>query len=275
MTSTASSNTSNRKLCLGIDPMPKNGLKNDWLECYENHIEMYEMLEEKPQWVKLNLAFFLRWGRAGIDKLEHACEALATESFVLLDGKFGEIGNSLNQYLEFTFEHLKADGVTINPFMGEHILGASLQKGLSHRRERTRIFVLGATSEFPQQKLSSLQHSYAAIADACNEAHLALDASGALASHIGLVIGANRTDALAHETIKNKNLPLLMPGIGAQGTTLQEAWDRTKSLSSEIIFPVSRSICEGGQLKPSEMKSRWMNLQSELNRLNSLVETQP
>lgn len=268
-------NSNNRVLCLGVDPMPKNGLKNDWLECYENHIEMYEMLETKPRWVKLNLAFFLRWGRVGIDKLEHACEALSADSLVLLDGKFGEIGNSLNQYLDFVFEHLKADGVTINPFMGEHTLGSALQKGLSQRGERTRVFVLGATSEFPQHKLASLQHSYAAIAGACTDAHLTLDPSGGLATHIGLVVGANRTDALNHESVRSSRLPLLMPGVGAQGTTLAQALERTRQIESEIIFPVSRSICEGGNLKPTEMKNRWTQLHKELEQLNSAAETLP
>jgi orotidine-5'-phosphate decarboxylase len=265
----------NRVLCLGIDPMPQNGLKNDWLQCYENHIDLYEMLEHKPAWVKLNLAFFLRWGRTGIDKLEHACELLSAESCVLLDGKFGEIGNSLNQYLDFVFEHLKADGVTVNPFMGEHTLGSALQKGLSQRGERTRVFVLGATSEFPQHKLASLQHSYGAIADACTDAHLTLDPSGGLSSHIGLVVGANRTDALSHNSLQNSQLPLLMPGVGAQGTTLAQAIGRTQHIQSEIIFPVSRSICEGGNLKPVEMKNRWMQLQSELNQLTASAETLP
>ncbi|MEY2988411.1 MAG: hypothetical protein RJB13_1932 [Pseudomonadota bacterium] len=267
--------STNRVLCLGIDPMPKNGLKNDWLECYENHIDMYEMLEQKPAWVKLNLAFFLRWGRVGIDKLEHACEILSTQSCVLLDGKFGEIGNSLNQYLDFVFDHLKADGVTINPFMGEHTIGSALQKGLSQRGERARVFVLGATSEFPQHKLANLQHSYSAIAEACTDAHMQLDPSGGLASHIGLVVGANRTDALNHSTIHTSRLPLLMPGIGAQGTTLAQALERTRLIESEIIFPVSRSVCEGGNLKPIEMQSRWIQLQSELDQLTASAEKLP
>lgn len=261
--------TGNRILCLGIDPMPKSALQKDWLLCYENHLELFDLLEVKPKWVKLNLAFFMRWGRLGIDKLEHACEALAGQSFLLLDGKFGEIGNSLNQYLEFAFDHLGVDGVTVNPFMGEHIIGSALQKALSIRGQSARVFVLGATSEFPQNKLAAFQHSYSAIAEACEETHLALDPSGALASHVGLVVGANRADALSHATLKNGKLPLLMPGVGAQGVTLTEAISLTRDLSQEIILPVSRGICEGGNLKPMEMKLRFESMQSELETLTS------
>jgi orotidine-5'-phosphate decarboxylase len=253
------SEAGNRILCLGVDPMPKSGLLKDWLDCYENHVELFELLETKPEWVKVNLAFFIRWGRLGMDKLEHACELLSQHSKVLLDGKFGEIGNSLNQYLEFAFDHLRVDGITVNPFMGEHIIGSSLQKALSMRGETARVFVLGATSEYPQNKLAAFGHSYSEIAEACTETHLAL----------GLVVGANRADALAHPIFKKNTSPLLMPGVGAQGVTLAQATTLTRELAQDIIFPVSRSICEGGNIRPMEMKQRFESMQAELDSLTS------
>jgi hypothetical protein len=66
-----------------------------------------------------------------------------------------------------------------------------------------------------------------------------------------------------------------MPGIGAQGTTLAQALERTRLIESEIIFPVSRSVCEGGNLKPIEMQSRWIQLQSELDQLTASAEKLP
>ncbi|NBO39471.1 orotidine-5'-phosphate decarboxylase [bacterium] len=263
-TSTHNHKTTRRILCLGIDPMAKSGLQKDWLECYENHLELFDLLNVKPRWVKINLAFFIRWGRLGIDKLEHVCETLGGQTHLLLDGKFGEIGNSLNQYLDFAFDHLQVDGVTVNPFMGEHIIGASIQKALNLRGELGRVFVLGATSEFPQKQLAAFQNSYSAIAEACQEAHLALDPSGSLSTQVGLVVGANRADALLHPTLKSSRSPLLMPGVGAQGVTLKAALENTRELSQEIIFPISRAICEGGNLKPVEMLRRFESLQSEL-----------
>ncbi|MEN9811170.1 MAG: hypothetical protein RLZZ488_2737 [Pseudomonadota bacterium] len=261
--------TGARILCLGFDPMPRSGLQKDWLDCFDNHLEFFELLDRKPQWVKLNLAFFLRWGRLGIDKLELACETLGDKTNILLDGKFGEIGNSLSHYLDFAFEHLKADGVTVNPFMGEHIIGSALQKALSLRGASSRVFVLGATSEFPQKKLAELQNSYSAIAEACEDAHLTLDPSGSLGAHLGLVVGANRQDAMTNEVILRGQMPLLMPGIGAQGVSLESAVKRTAPLAQEIIFPVSRAICEGGNLKPIEMQHKFQQMQNELDSLLS------
>lgn len=258
-----------RILCLGMDPMPKSGLQKDWLDCYENHIEMFDNLPQKPLWVKINLAFFIRWGRLGMDKLEHACEHLNDKTNILLDGKFGEIGNSLNQYLEFAFEHLGVDGITVNPFMGEHVMGSALQKGVSLRGEKARVFVLGATSEFPQKQLSAFQNSFAAIAEACEETHMALDPSGALGNQLGLVVGANRADALSHSALRRGKAPFLMPGVGAQGTSLMEAVSRTSDFTQEIIFPVSRGICEGGNIPVAEMQSRFESMQHELNTLIS------
>lgn len=256
-----------RILCLGFDPLPRSGLQKDWLECVENHFEMFELLKEKPAWVKVNLAFFIRWGRMGIDKLELACEMLSGRTSILLDGKFGEIGNSLNQYLDFAFEHLRVDGVTINPFMGEHVVGSALQKALTLRGARSRVFVLGATSEFPQKRLSKLQNSLSEIAETCTDSHLALDASGALAPHIGLVVGANRVDALSVEKIREGKIPLLMPGVGAQGVSLKQAVAQTSGFEQEILLPISRAICEGGNLKPIEMQQKFESVQTELEHL--------
>lgn len=258
-----------RILCLGVDPMAKTGLKNDWLECYENHIALFDALKAKPQWVKINLAFFIRWGRMGMDMLEHLCEHLAGRTNLLLDGKFGEIGNSLNQYLDFAFEHLGVNGVTVNPFMGEHVIGAALQKAVNHRGGSARVFVLGATSEFPDKKLAAFQQSYSAIAEACDETHLALDPTGSLGSQLGLVVGANRADALSHSVFKKGNAPLLMPGVGAQGVSLAEAITLTQGFSQEIILPVSRAVCEGGNISPIEMQKRFESMQQELEMLTS------
>ena len=273
MTTDSAATSAQRILCLGFDPMPRSGTQQDWLTCFENHMELFELLEKKPKWIKVNLAFFLRWGRLGIDKLELVCEQLAEKTSILLDGKFGEIGNSLNQYLDFAFEHLRVDGVTVNPFMGEHVIGSSLQKALSLRGATSRVFVLGATTEFPQKKLSALQDSFNAIGEACNEAHLALDPSGSLASHIGIVVGANRDDALKNPILRQGKLPLLMPGVGAQGISLASALERTNGLAQEIIFPVSRAICEGGNLKPIEMQHRFEAMQNELNNLSSSMRS--
>jgi orotidine-5'-phosphate decarboxylase len=258
-----------------MDPMPKSGLLKDWLECYEKHLELFDSLRQKPRWVKINLAFFIRWGRIGMDKLEHACETLSGHTDILLDGKFGEIGNSLNQYLDFAFEHLKVDGVTVNPFMGEHVIGSALQKAVSLRGAKARVFVLAATSEFPQHKLAAFQHAYTAIADACEETHLALDPSGSLHSQLGMVVGANRIDALDDSVLKSSSFPLLVPGVGAQGVTIPEAFERTREMNREIIFPVSRAICEGGNITAVEMKQRFELMQSEIENLTSRFRREP
>lgn len=275
MTAATLSEHHSRVLCLGMDPMPKSGLLKDWLECYENHLDLFDRLSNKPQWVKINLAFFIRWGRLGMDKLEHACETLSGQTNILLDGKFGEIGNSLNQYLDFAFEHLKVEGVTVNPFMGEHVMGSALQKAVALRGAKARVFVLAATSEFPQHKLSAFQHAYTAIAGACEEIHLALDPSGSLTSQLGMVVGANRIDALSDSELKRSSFPLLIPGVGAQGVTLSDAFQRTLEMKREIIFPVSRAICEGGNITAVEMQQRFESMQSEIEILTSRFRREP
>src|SRR5260370_10400064 len=67
---------------------------------------------------KSNLAFFLAHGAVGIDVLRQVIAHVPAEIPTILDAKFGDIGNSAEQYAAFAYEHLRADAVTVSPYVG-------------------------------------------------------------------------------------------------------------------------------------------------------------
>jgi orotidine-5'-phosphate decarboxylase len=81
------------------------------------------------------------------------------------------------------------------------------------------------------------------------------------------VIGANRTDALSNPKIRDSKLPLLMPGVGAQGVALKQAILQTHGFEQDVLLPISRAICEGGNLKPVEMQEKFESAQADLESL--------
>lgn len=80
---------------------------------------------------KLNTAFYEAIGYKGIKALKETCDYLKAqypEIPIIIDAKRGDIGNTNFGYVEFVFDYLAADAVTVNPFLGEKALLPFLEK---------------------------------------------------------------------------------------------------------------------------------------------------
>ncbi len=164
---------------------------------------------------KPNLGFFLAEGAAGIVALERIVRAIPEDIPIILDGKFGDIGNTAQAYACGAFEQFKADAVTLSPYIGSD----SIKPFLNYRDRG--VFVLARTSnvnagEF--QNLSSDEQTlYERVARSANRWHA--EGPGAC----GLVVGATAPAELEHIREISPDLPFLIPGVGAQGGDLEAA----------------------------------------------------
>jgi orotidine-5'-phosphate decarboxylase len=131
---------------------------------------------------------------------------------VVLDAKRGDIGATAEHYAREVFERYGADAVTLSPFMGRD----SIEPFMAH--EGRGIFVLCRTSNPGGDDLQMLEVGgeplYALIA---RLAAVKWNRSGRL----GLVVGATYPAELARVREIAGDLPLLVPGIGAQGGDVQ------------------------------------------------------
>lgn len=254
-------------ICLGIDPDVDDFDPGSTSQrrVFESRVENHaRMLEACPRAfpIKPNLAFFLRFGSWGLGLLESFCTRVGGEHPVLLDAKFNEISLSLECYLDFAFGTLRAQAITLNPFLGEKTIAQAVEACQQATGGFGRVYVLCATSQWGES-LAKLQDASAII-----EAVALLGRSlGPSQEHspLGLVVGAARHDVLDRPDLRASGLPLLCPGLGPQGADWAEAAARLHSSSSNsLLYPLSRYIFDGGRHSADQALGR---LQSALDRL--------
>ncbi len=250
-------------LSLGIDPNPQQNSYENFKLCVQKHQDAIDGVKQylKHKILKINLAFFLSYGSQGIALLEQFVEHYKNEFIITLDGKFNEISNSLQAYLNFVFNTLGAHGVTINPFLGENTLKLAFENCAKYSGEKGRVYVLCATSEASTSTLSYLQENWQNKIIACQKIRdEVFSGQDNLKKCAGLVIGANRVDILFSEEVKESGLSVLAPGLGFQGgefAILQKCSD----FSNEFTFPMSRSLFDGGNLEKNKIQDNILKIQ--------------
>lgn len=205
----------NSLLCVGLDPdVDKLPIGQDVVSFNQAIIDATADLvcAFKP-----NSAFYEARGAAGITELKQTCTYIH-EKYpdipIILDFKRADIGNTNNYYAQFAFEELGVDAVTIQPYLGQEAVQAFLDysdKG---------IIVLCRTSnagagEF-QDLLVDGRKLYMQVAE--NVATKWNTNGNCL-----LVVGATYPDELAEVRRIVGDMPILLPGVGAQGGDVEAA----------------------------------------------------
>jgi orotidine-5'-phosphate decarboxylase len=153
---------------------------------------------------------------------------------VILDAKRGDVGSTSEQYAREVFERFRADAVTLQPYMGHDAIAPYLSY-----RDRGAI-VLCRTSNASGDELQSLRieggeplylHVARLVAERWNTN-----------GQCGLVVGATYPAELAHVRAVVGDLPILVPGIGAQGGDLQAAVAAGATATGGLMVSSSRAV---------------------------------
>jgi orotidine-5'-phosphate decarboxylase len=199
-------------LCVGLDPeldrlpahLPRNA---------EGVIAFNRALIEATSDLvcafKPNIAFYEALGAAGWHALNATLRAIPAHIPTILDAKRGDIGSTAQAYARAAFDELGADAITLSPYLGGDALAPFLE-----RRDRG-CFVLCRTSNPGGADLQDLvladgEPLYRHVARLAGERW---NANG----NCGLVVGATYPDELAAVRAICPDLPILVPGVGAQG----------------------------------------------------------
>ena len=181
---------------------------------------------------KPNLAFYECMGKAGWDLFEETVNYIGKDHFIVADAKRGDIGNTSTYYAKTFFETYGCDSVTIAPYMGED----SVKPFIGF--EGMWAIVLGLTSNAGYKDFQMLetqgQKLYLNVIEKV--------ATWGTADNVMFVVGATKADMIGEIRQIIPNHFLLVPGVGAQGGSLEEVMKHGLTSEGGLLINASRSI---------------------------------
>ncbi|MCS6903091.1 MAG: orotidine-5'-phosphate decarboxylase [Candidatus Bipolaricaulota bacterium] len=209
---------------------------------------------------KPNLAFYEMLGPIGLEILYKTRELIPKEIPVIGDAKRGDIENTARAYAHALFEHYQFDAVTVNPLMGFDSVAPFLEY-----LEKC-VFLLVRTSNPGAREIQDLDCAGKSLYQHLAEKARAWNTKG----NIGVVVGATAPEELAVvRRIVGEEMPLLVPGVGAQAGDLERAVKNSVNSRGELaIINVSRSVLFASQSEDFAQAAREsaMRLRDAINR---------
>jgi orotidine-5'-phosphate decarboxylase len=228
-------------LCVGLDPDPAkfpNVYKNDASKIYDFCAAIVDVTADLAIAFKPQIAYFAaNRAEEQLERLVVHMRQVAPGVPVILDAKRGDIGNTAEQYAIEAFERYGADAVTLSPFMGFD----SLEPYLKYHDKGA--FLLCRTSNPGGDDLQNQRLAGVGGEPRLYE-HIARLAQGPwnLNGQLGLVVGATYPAEIERVRALAPTVPLLIPGVGAQGgdalATVKAGWRE----DGQIIVNSSRAI---------------------------------
>ena len=249
-------------LCVGLDPQPARMPVEDVLTFTRAIIEATSDLvcAFKPQ-----SAFFEALGVAGWEALQATIAAVPEEIPVILDVKRGDVSHTAAAYARACFDVLGADAVTLSPYLGRDAVAPFLERG------EKGAFIVCRTSNAGGADLQNLEVDgeplYLRVASLAQE-------WGAAHANVGLVVGATYPDELSAVRARCPSLPILLPGIGAQGGDLEASVAAgVDANGGGLVVSASRSVlyASAGADFAQAARAEAERLRAAINRAISAV----
>lgn len=246
-------------LCIGLDSdlqkIPTHLLDTED-PIFEFNKQLIDATQDLCVSYKLNTAFYEANGVRGWQILEKTLNYIPKSIFTIADAKRGDIGNTSTQYARAFFEAMSFDSITVAPYMGKD----SVKPFLDFANKWT--IVLGLTSNegaYDFQYLQSddqelFKHVIQKVATWGNTDNLMF------------VIGATKTAQLAEVRKLIPDHFLLVPGVGAQGGSLEDVSKIGMNKDVGLLVNASRQIIYAGQGTDFAEKARKeaLKLQQEM-----------
>jgi len=224
-------------ICVGLDTdvskIPEH-LRRTEDPIFEFNKIIVDSTIEHANSYKINFAFYEKEGMKGIESLEKTINYIGNDILIIADAKRGDIGNTSKKYAESVFDYYNCGAVTLHPYMGAD----SIMPFLEYKNKIN--FILGLTSnpsafDFEKQKLKNDKYLYQEVIAKTNEWNKD--------NNLGLVFGATNLDELKLNIPSFNDMPILLPGIGAQGGSLKDIVTEFKiNKKNNFIINVSRGL---------------------------------
>lgn len=223
-------------VCIGLDPVLEK-LPNGLTSFFEFNKAIIDNTHDLVVAYKPNSAFYEALGNEGIDHLKQTIDYIKNnhpEIPVILDAKRADIGSTNEGYVKFAFEFLNADAITLHPYLGKE----AIEPFISQKDKG--IIILARTSNPGAEEFQNLtvdgEPLYLKVAkNVAND----WNTNGNLC----LVAGATAPEELSYIRKAVGDMPLLIPGIGAQGGDAEQTVKNGKNSKNRgMMINSSRAI---------------------------------
>ena len=254
-------------LCVGLDPEPSKfpkAMQNQKDSIFDFCARIVDATHDLVLAFKPQVAYFAAHkAEDQLERLIQHIKEVAPNIPVILDAKRGDIGATSQQYAVEAFERYKADAVTLSPFMGFD----SIEPYLKYASKG--VFLLCRTSnkggdDFQNLRLADKPGNPTLYEYIAGLAEREWNTSGQL----GLVVGATYPLEIAKVRAIAPSLPLLIPGVGAQGGDANATVRAGKTKQGSVLINSSRAILYASQGTDFEVAARTIAIETK-NLLNA------
>lgn len=249
-------------LCVGLDTdlekIPSH-LKNLPDPAFEFNRRIIDATKDYCVAYKINTAFYESRGAEGWQTMRQTIEYIPKDVFIIADAKRGDIGNTTDQYAKAFFETLPCDAITVAPYMGAD----SVTPFLKYQNKWG--IVLALTSNKTAEDFQLLEINGTPL----YKKVLETSKSWGSKENMMYVVGATRPEMLNEI---RKIIPdhfLLVPGVGAQGGSLEEVAKYGMNKQCGLLVNSSRGIIYASDKEDFAEKAATesRNIQQQMEKL--------
>lgn len=250
-------------LCIGLDTdlskIPAHFLDMDD-PIFEFNKAIIDATKDYCVAYKPNIAFYECYGPKGWESLQKTLDYIPKDIFTIADAKRGDIGNTSLYYAKTFFDYLKCDSVTVAPYMGKD----SVSPFLTY--DNKWVILLALTSN---KGALDFQMTKDENGEALFEKVLDKSATWGTPENLMYVVGATRAEGIGEVRKRVPNHFFLVPGVGAQGGSLEDVVKYGWNDDCGLLVNSSRGILYASNGKDFAERSaeEAKKLQTEMARL--------
>ena len=224
-------------LCVGLDPD-----EGKIPTCFGSGVEAVERFcssiidatKHVAVAYKPNLAFFETYGAAGWTALENIIAQVPSNCLVIADAKRGDIGNTASKYAQAILNNLGADAITVAPYMGADSVTPFIDR-------KDKWTILLALTSNPGADDFEFHGSTPLFESVLTKAQ-----TWGTPDNLMFVVGATRPEMLSRVREIAPDSFLLVPGVGAQGGTIESVAEFGLNSKCGLLVNSSRGIIYAG-----------------------------
>lgn len=223
-------------LCVGLDTDPlklPEHLKSESNNLFKFNKAIIDATLPYCVAYKINTAFYEASGVDGWQAMAETIQYIPDSHFIIADAKRGDIGNTSSMYARAFFQNLNADAITVAPYMGKD----SIKPFLEFKDKWTIVLALTSnegSNDFQLLKIDGELPLFKAVIRKVTD--------WGSDENLMFVVGATRTEQLKEIREMVPYHFFLIPGVGAQGGSLEEVVNKTITKDIGILVNSSREI---------------------------------